>query len=70
MFQECKATILAIRTAEGLVDVVEGAGTLCGIVLDSTVLYAEAGGQAEDHGFIIAEEDEVRICFFIGYLFR
>ncbi|KAL5960801.1 Alanine--tRNA ligase cytoplasmic [Taenia solium] len=58
VFSECTASILAIRTAEGFVESVEGVGTMCGLVLDRTIFYAEAGGQAEDHGFIVSEAND------------
>lgn len=58
-FSECTATILAIRTTGGFVDKVDGVGSVIGLVLDRTVLYAEAGGQSEDHGFIVSVENEV-----------
>lgn len=58
-FSECSATILAIRTAEGFVDSVEGVDSVIGLILDRTVLYAEAGGQSEDLGFIVSEESDV-----------
>ncbi|EUB62782.1 Alanine--tRNA ligase, cytoplasmic [Echinococcus granulosus] len=58
VFSEYMASILAIRTAEGFVESVEGAGTVCGLVLDRTIFYAEAGGQAEDHGFIVSEGND------------
>ncbi|VDM35120.1 unnamed protein product [Hydatigera taeniaeformis] len=58
VFPECTASIIAIRTAEGFVDSVEGTGKICGLVLDRTIFYAEAGGQAEDHGFIVSEAND------------
>lgn len=68
VFSECTASILAIRTAEGFVESVEGAGTVCGLVLDRTIFYAEAGGQAEDHGFIASEANDVsRLPFLLAH---
>uniref|UniRef100_A0A5K3F3V6 alanine--tRNA ligase n=1 Tax=Mesocestoides corti TaxID=53468 RepID=A0A5K3F3V6_MESCO len=57
-FSDCTATILAIRTEKGFVDCVSEPGMVCGLILDRTVLYAEAGGQSEDHGFIVSEKND------------
>nr|CDS33215.1 alanyl tRNA synthetase cytoplasmic [Hymenolepis microstoma] len=65
-FAECTAKILAIRIGDGFVDKVDGTGSVIGLVLDRTVLYAEAGGQSEDHGFIFSEENEANELEVIG----
>ncbi|VUZ54781.1 unnamed protein product [Hymenolepis diminuta] len=65
-FSECTATILAIRTTDGFIDKVDGVGSVIGLILDRTVLYAEAGGQSEDHGFIVSEENEANELSVIG----
>ncbi|VDN23851.1 unnamed protein product [Dibothriocephalus latus] len=58
-FPDCQATILAIRRDTGFVKSVNEPGLVCGLILDKTLLYAEAGGQSEDHGFIIHATNEV-----------
>ena len=60
-FATCTATVLALRKDDQFVDSVES-GFECGVILDQTNFYAEAGGQIFDTGFItlesIAVDDE------------
>ncbi|KAL7058888.1 hypothetical protein AAHC03_012964 [Spirometra sp. Aus1] len=64
VFPDCEATIVAIRRETGFVKSVNEPGLICGLILDKTLLYAEAGGQSEDHGFIVHatnEENELTV---------
>ena len=57
VFPSIQATILAIRSGQKFVDTVNS-GEECGLVLDRTCFYAEAGGQTYDEGYIVKENDE------------
>ncbi|XP_043916877.1 alanine--tRNA ligase, mitochondrial isoform X2 [Protopterus annectens] len=52
VFSPCQATVLALYTDDCLVSEVS-TGQLCGIILDRTSFYAEQGGQAADHGYLM-----------------
>ncbi|GIY30945.1 alanine--tRNA ligase, cytoplasmic, partial [Caerostris extrusa] len=56
-FEPCSGTILALRIQKAFTDKVEN-GQECGIILDRTSFYAEAGGQIYDVGFMVKEDDE------------
>lgn len=58
-FPDCEATIVAIKRDTGFVDVVNEPDAACGIILDRTIMYAESGGQAEDHGFLVHISNDV-----------
>ncbi|TPP57566.1 Alanine--tRNA ligase cytoplasmic [Fasciola gigantica] len=58
VFPEIEASILAIRTETEFTDSVDRPGQVCGLVLDRTIFYAEAGGQQADHGFVTSITDE------------
>ncbi|XP_013389030.1 alanine--tRNA ligase, cytoplasmic [Lingula anatina] len=57
VFESCTAKVKAIRMNKQMVSEV-GSGQECGILLDRTCFYAEAGGQTYDEGFITKEGDE------------
>uniref|UniRef100_A0A2L2XX25 alanine--tRNA ligase n=1 Tax=Parasteatoda tepidariorum TaxID=114398 RepID=A0A2L2XX25_PARTP len=56
-FDSCLGTVLALRIQKAFTDHVEN-GQECGIILDRTSFYAEAGGQIYDTGFMVKENDE------------
>ncbi|GFU43713.1 alanine--tRNA ligase, cytoplasmic [Nephila pilipes] len=56
-FESCTGTILALRVQKAFADKVEN-GQECGVILDCTSFYAEAGGQIYDVGFMVKEDDE------------
>ena len=58
-FEQCTASVVAIRKNKQFVNEVQS-GQDCGLILDSTNFYAEAGGQEYDTGFItkISNSDE------------
>ncbi|KFM75815.1 Alanine--tRNA ligase, cytoplasmic, partial [Stegodyphus mimosarum] len=56
-FDPCMGTVLALRVQKHFTDVVEN-GQECGVILDRTSFYAEAGGQIYDVGFMVKEDDE------------
>ncbi|XP_035232670.1 LOW QUALITY PROTEIN: alanine--tRNA ligase, cytoplasmic-like [Stegodyphus dumicola] len=56
-FDSCTGTVLALRVHKQFTDVVEN-GQACGVILDRTSFYAEAGGQIYDVGFMVKEDDE------------
>lgn len=61
-FDPCSGTVLALRIKKQFTDQVDN-GQECGIILDQTSFYAEAGGQIFDVGFMVKEDDEVfRFC--------
>lgn len=51
IFPPCSGRILALRKDASFVDSVDS-GTECGVILDTTCFYAEAGGQIFDTGFM------------------
>ena len=64
-FETCFGKVLAIRKDKKFVDTVN-AGDECGIILDQTSFYAEAGGQIYDTGIMIKEnanqeDDEIEV---------
>ncbi|CAG2101718.1 unnamed protein product [Medioppia subpectinata] len=59
-FEKCEAKVVALRKSKQFVSEVV-AGDECGILLDKTSFYAEAGGQEYDTGFMnktTASDDE------------
>ncbi|XP_054722603.1 alanine--tRNA ligase, cytoplasmic-like [Uloborus diversus] len=56
-FEACRGTVVSLRVVGGFVDAVEEGGE-CGVILDRTSFYAEAGGQTYDRGFMVKEGDE------------
>lgn len=56
-FESCTGTILALRVQKAFADKVES-GQECGVILDRTSFYAEAGGQIYDLGFMVKDDDE------------
>jgi len=59
-FESCSSKILAIRYNKSFVNQVS-AGQECGFLLDKTCFYAEQGGQIYDEGFLVKEDNEVKI---------
>ena len=64
-FETCFGKVSAIRKDKKFVDTVN-AGDECGIILDQTSFYAEAGGQIYDTGIMIKEnanqeDDEIEV---------
>ncbi|CAG0889606.1 unnamed protein product [Cyprideis torosa] len=57
VFEGCEGKILAIRTQKEFVQKFEGPG-VCGLILDRTCFYGEAGGQIYDIGFMSSNSDE------------
>jgi alanyl-tRNA synthetase len=57
-FDGCTAKVIAIRHQKAFVDQVS-TGAECGILLDRTNFYAEAGGQTYDEGFFTKVGDDV-----------
>ena len=55
-FDVISATVLALRKDNSFVDEVSS-GFECGVILDQTNFYAEAGGQIADVGFMTSEDD-------------
>ena len=56
-FKNCISFVLALRKNNQFVDFVES-GFECGVILDQTNFYAEAGGQIFDTGFMILEDNK------------
>lgn len=56
-FIPCTGKVVAIRNDNKFVDEVVS-GQVCGILLDKTNFYAEAGGQIFDQGFMVKVNDE------------
>lgn len=56
-FEPCTATVVRLRRNKQFVSQVK-TGQECGILLDRTCFYAEQGGQINDEGFIVKEDDE------------
>lgn len=54
IFTPCSGRILALRKDNAFVDSVDS-GIECGVILDKTSFYAEAGGQIFDTGFMTKE---------------
>ncbi len=61
VFDSCSAAVLAIRRFGEFVPEVSS-GEDCGLILDRTCFYAEAGGQTFDSGYMTKEGDEVGSC--------
>lgn len=57
LFEDCTATVLALRYAKQFVDEVQS-GTECGVILDRTNFYAEQGGQIFDEGYMLKLGDD------------
>jgi len=57
------ATCLALLTAGGFVDSIEGLepGSPLGVVVDKTSLYAESGGQVGDTGRVVAGDSTLQV---------
>ncbi len=58
-FHGCSGHVLALVKGGEFVDEV-GSGEECGIVLDKTCFYAEAGGQIFDQGYMVKKGEEVK----------
>ncbi|RWS28915.1 alanine--tRNA ligase: cytoplasmic-like protein, partial [Leptotrombidium deliense] len=61
-FSPCFATVVRLRKCKKFVDFVE-CGNECGIILDVTSFYAEAGGQIYDTGYLCKESDDEDVEF-------
>ena len=57
-FESCCGEVKALLLNKKFVDEVPG-GEKCGILLDKTSFYAEAGGQIYDQGYMTKIDDEV-----------
>ncbi|KAK2723795.1 hypothetical protein QYM36_002215 [Artemia franciscana] len=60
-FGSCTAKVVALRANKQFVNEVTS-GEECGVLLDRTCFYAEAGGQIYDTGFITKQEDDGTEC--------
>ena len=58
VFKNCEGTVLALRCNGEYVDEI-CSGELAGVLLDTTVFYAEFGGQVYDEGVITKLGDHV-----------
>ncbi|KAJ2410468.1 Alanine--tRNA ligase [Coemansia sp. RSA 2530] len=56
------ARVLALVTADGLVDRVSDNAAVVGVVLDRTCFYAEQGGQEYDAGALVAVDDSAEVA--------
>lgn len=56
-FETCTGEVVALRKDKMFVDEVNS-GDECGVILNRTCFYGEAGGQIYDLGFMIKESDE------------
>ncbi|KAJ2491315.1 Alanine--tRNA ligase [Coemansia sp. RSA 2050] len=56
------ARVLALVTANGLVDSVSDSAAVVGVVLDRTCFYAEQGGQEYDTGALVAVDDSAEVA--------
>ena len=59
-FAPCVGKVLALCCNKEFVKEVT-TGQECGVLLDKTSFYAEQGGQIFDEGFIVKENEEVRV---------
>ena len=59
-FEPATGKVLALRRNKEFVEEVSS-GQECGVLLDRTSFYAEQGGQIYDTGFIVKENDPVRV---------
>ena len=61
-FESCSGEVKALLLNKEFVNEVPG-GEKCGIVLDQTCFYAEAGGQIYDQGYMTkVDDDEVEFA--------
>eukprot|EP00095_Tigriopus_kingsejongensis_P001047 maker-scaffold397_size184017-snap-gene-0.41 protein:Tk01047 transcript:maker-scaffold397_size184017-snap-gene-0.41-mRNA-1 annotation:"alanine--trna cytoplasmic" len=56
VFGSCQGKVIGLRKDKTFVDQVENEE--CGVLLDKTCFYAEAGGQIFDEGFMVKADDE------------
>jgi alanyl-tRNA synthetase len=64
-FDSCQARVVAIRSKDkSFADSVAEESGLCGLILDKTSFYPEAGGQIFDTGYMIksGDDDSVEFC--------
>ena len=62
-FKTIDAKIVALTCGGQFVECVDQ-GSLCGLLLDKTNFYAEAGGQAADQGTAVTDKVKLLFCFY------
>lgn len=60
-FGLCEAQVLQLYSEVGKAVASVGPGQRCGLLLDRTNFYAEQGGQASDHGYLVRTGQQVSI---------